>query len=933
MPYVVVDNFSGGLDSRRHVLNSKTGTMSVLKNAHVTRGGEIEKRKAFVQYADVSLTALGVETFGMEATADGIYVFGWEPAPPTMPTGIIYQQLRHPYSYPGDGIDPPTSDYPITKIVYSTVYGGKTFVIAEFGNSGPVLYGSLSSNRMAFYDGVAIEDWYEGFCFKKENVIQYDIGEAATDILNRFVSYFPVGGYTATGSYYDDVPTGALSTWVLDVTGPIGKPFTLTSNIEGVFDGGSFEYPLAPTVVTTQAHKVEVAETLSKGSFSIIGGKESPAEARRGTRYLNSPSLPGIRSIRVGATSPTAADGLDLIGWGGATGLKYNSFPPNETTGGNGGALYWNIRKAINENTTAGIGHGYSSYWAWCGKNWSGADPSDIWIYAPAFQGSLANGQLVQIEFDSDPTGVGSLSDFIDVSTIAVSPYNATRFIATYGVLQGGSFNRINSIKVDGIEVLGTPVSWLTSHSATAAAVTAQINAYTSSPEYVATTTDGSKVVLTAGPGTGKTPNGRTISVEVEGTIIVSGITSMSGGIDTVAAIPQITRVSFYPNYNFLVKAGGKYGLTIVDPDNPSVPIIVGASRVAGKSPGSSVTYKSKEYAAVGSTLYFSAVNDATKWDIYDTGSGFIDMSNNFGGREDITGMGVYQNYLAVFNRRSVQLWSMDVDPANNSQVQIIANTGALAPNSIVSVGSIDLLYLADNGVRSLRARENTDTAFSSDIGSAIDSIVISHMEELDTTNYGSLGYDTKYTAKAIIEPIDGRYWLSLGGKIYVLSYFPGSNISAWSIYETDQWDVVTEMVTREDKVYIRDEVGKIYIYGFDLNAPNIDDRNNIYDSSQVVVELPYLDGNKPATYKEAKGIDMTCAGEWKVYLGFDHTNPSARDLVATVTQPTFALGKVTATGAGTHFGPRFVHQSAGPALLANFIVHFDEMHSKHDAG
>ena len=931
MPYVVVDNFSGGLDSRRHVLNSKTGTLSVLKNAHVTRGGEIEKRKAFVQYADVSETALGVETFGMEATADGIYVFGWEPAPPTMPTGIIYQQLRHPYSYPGDGIDPPTSDYPITKIVYSTVYGGKTFVIAEFGNNN--VYGpALSSNRMAFYDGVAIEDWYEGFCFKDEHVIQYDLGEAATDILNRFVSYFPVGNYTATGSLFEDLPTGALEAWVLDVTGPIGKPFTLTSNIEGTY--ATINVDLAPTVVTTQVHKVEVPETLSKGSFSITGGAIAAANIYQTGRNLDAAALPGIRSIRVAATAASAADGIDLIGWGGATGLKYNTYTPPYTTGSNCGSLYYNIAKAINDNTTAGIAHGYSAVSYRRCQN-KGNDTNDLIIYAPPSEGSTANGFLLQIEFDANPTGVTVLNEFINVATIATSPYNASKFIATYGTLSGGFFNRVNSVKVDGIEVLGTPVSWENSHGATAAAVAVQINAYTSSPEYVATTTDGSKVVLTAGSGTGKTPNGRIISVETEGTVVISGITSMSGGVDTVAAIPQITRVSFYPTGNFLypVKAGGKYGLTIVDPDNPSVPIIVGASRVAGKSPGSTVTYKSKEYAAVGSTLYFSAVNDATKWDIYDTGSGFIDMSNNFGGREDITGMGVYQNYLAVFNRRSVQLWSMDVDPANNSQAQIIANTGALAPNSIVSVGSIDLLYLADNGVRSLRARENTDTAFSSDIGSAIDSIVISHMEELDTTNYGSLGYDTKYTAKAIIEPIDGRYWLSLGGKIYVLSYFPGSNISAWSIYETDQWDVVTEMVTREDKVYIRDEVGKIYIYGFDLNAPSIDDRNNIYDSSQVVVELPYLDGNKPATYKEAKGIDMTCAGEWKVYLGFDHTNPSARDLVATVTQPTFALGKVTATGAGTHFGPRFVNQSAGPALLANFIVHFDEMHSKHDAG
>ena len=73
MPYVVVDNFSGGLDSRRHVLNAKTGTASVLKNAHITRGGEIEKRKAFNLF--LSHSTLGYATFGLEAASDGIHVF------------------------------------------------------------------------------------------------------------------------------------------------------------------------------------------------------------------------------------------------------------------------------------------------------------------------------------------------------------------------------------------------------------------------------------------------------------------------------------------------------------------------------------------------------------------------------------------------------------------------------------------------------------------------------------------------------------------------------------------------------------------------------------------------------------------------------------------------------------------------------------------
>lgn len=891
MPYVVVDNFSGGLDSRRHVLNSKSGTLSKLVNAHVTRGGEIEKRKAFVEGSVLDLD--DEVTFGMEATNEGVYVFCRDPyeggprwVGGDLNTPLIFQHLAHP-EFP---------DYfKLRGVTYSTVYGGKPFVIAEFGAESEGSY-TVSVHRIAFYDGVAVKDWYEGYTNTPDDYVSF---------VSRFVSYFPVSGYSAS------VGPG-LEPFDFSITGPAGRPFTVTVNTD--FGG-------EPTITTTQTSSASVPETLSKGSFSVTGGSITSAYAYRGTRYLAAASLPGIRSIRIGASSATAANGLDLIGWGAVTGLKYNTVTPTETTGSDGGSLYWNIRKAINENTTSGIAHGYSARWAW-GGNWSGNDPNDLWIDAPSSHGSTANGLLVQIEFDSNPSGIGSLAEFIDTATIAVSPYDASRYIATFGVLANGSFNRVNSVKVDGIEVLGLPVSWSSSHGETATAIATQINTYTSSTEYTASVTDGSKVVLAGASGTGKSPNGKVINVSTEGNIVISGITSFSGGVDTVSEVSQVTKVDLTPialATAYVIDEDKKFSLTIVDPANPSAPIIVGASRVAGKSPNFSVTYKAKEYAGVGSTLYFSAVNDATKWDIYDTGSGFIDMSNNFGGREDLTGAGLYQNRLAVFSRRNIQLWAMDADPAQNTQVQVLANTGCIAPDSVVSVGSIDLLYLADNGVRSVRARENTDTAYASDIGSPIDSIVIDHVASIDPGE--------SYNSKAIIEPIDGRYWLAIKDKIFVLSYFPGSNIAAWSTYEPGF--TVDEMVSREDKVYVRSG-NTIYVYG--TQGSIVTDENG-YDDCEVIVELPYLDGNKPATYKEVKGMDATVEGNWEISMGFDHTNPDARDPVMRPTGPTFALGKIPATGVGTHFGLRLTNEATGYARLANIIVHYDEMHSKHDAG
>jgi hypothetical protein len=55
-----------------------------------------------------------------------------------------------------------------------------------------------------------------------------------------------------------------------------------------------------------------------------------------------------------------------------------------------------------------------------------------------------------------------------------------------------------------------------------------------------------------------------------------------------------------------------------------------------------------------------------------------------------------------------------------------------------------------------------------------------------------------------------------------------------------------------------------------------------------------------------------------------DPISPEARDLVATISQPTFTLGRIQATGMGTHVGVRMVNQSSGYARIANLITHFD---------
>lgn len=83
-----------------------------------------------------------------------------------------------------------------------------------------------------------------------------------------------------------------------------------------------------------------------------------------------------------------------------------------------------------------------------------------------------------------------------------------------------------------------------------------------------------------------------------------------------------------------------------------------------------------------------------------------------------------YQNRIAIFSRNSIQIWIIAVDPANNTFQQTVENTGALSARSVLQYGNIDVFYLNDQGVRSLRARDSSNAPAVNDVGVAIDSFL-----------------------------------------------------------------------------------------------------------------------------------------------------------------------------------------------------------------
>ena len=71
MPYFLIQDFSQGLDARKSPATLPAGSLRYANNVHVTRGGELEKRKAFVP-----IVTLPPGSVGLASDRDALIVFG-----------------------------------------------------------------------------------------------------------------------------------------------------------------------------------------------------------------------------------------------------------------------------------------------------------------------------------------------------------------------------------------------------------------------------------------------------------------------------------------------------------------------------------------------------------------------------------------------------------------------------------------------------------------------------------------------------------------------------------------------------------------------------------------------------------------------------------------------------------------------------------------
>jgi hypothetical protein len=352
----------------------------------------------------------------------------------------------------------------------------------------------------------------------------------------------------------------------------------------------------------------------------------------------------------------------------------------------------------------------------------------------------------------------------------------------------------------------------------------------------------------------------------------------------------------------------GGYFTTFEDTTNKQVVYNKGAlvKDVNGRS---AKLYGSKMYLGDGPNLRFSDILDPGSWDPTkdpNEGAGFIDVSKAELFGTSIAAVERYYDYLAVFGASNIQLWGMDPDPKKNALKQSVGNTGLYAPNAITAFANGDVLYLAQTGLRSLRARDASNYAMTADIGSPVDTYIRDRVRNLTP--------EQLKLVNGVVEPKTGAFWLTLGNEIMVFSFFPSSKIAAWSIFDAP--GDVDYIATNDYALALRcgDD---IYIYGGDYNQ-------SVFDDCEAIVQTPYLDAQKPATVKVFQGFDASVDGVWDVRYNLNPYLPDAWSNTATLTGETYTLQRLPMQGVGSHISLELRTKFSGKAKLSSLVVHFE---------
>ncbi len=175
MPYLVVQNFKKGLDSTAYELTAEAGSLVTLENAHLTRAGEIERRKRFELASTVPFPD---GTFGLQDSGTSLYTFGSGDLAAAVGamalasvTSLVYQRLQHPAVLEGAVYD--ATKHAMTAVPVSTSFGGVPWVAATYADG----------KTFVFEDGAVCSSFRNGIVLSAGTTLTI-IATHAADVIN-----------------------------------------------------------------------------------------------------------------------------------------------------------------------------------------------------------------------------------------------------------------------------------------------------------------------------------------------------------------------------------------------------------------------------------------------------------------------------------------------------------------------------------------------------------------------------------------------------------------------------------------------------------------------------------------------------------------------------------------------------------------------------
>lgn len=489
----------------------------------------------------------------------------------------------------------------------------------------------------------------------------------------------------------------------------------------------------------------------------------------------------------------------------------------------------------------------------------------------------------------------------LQANVAAVAEVAATGTITITGGSQNIGVNQITQVLIDGVNVLASPVDFQAGVIATAGSLAAAISG--SGLSNYSASSVGNIVTITAPAGTGATANGITVSSVNSGDVTAT-YANLAGGVTAVTAVAQVSQVAFGGTYEAL----DKFTITI------NATNYVATGRASGHMT-SAFVYKKRVYGVANSLLRYCAISAPTDWTTATpaSGSSFINMNSDSEGSERLTAIEQYQTYVGIWSRRQLRLYALNTDATTNTFIQTLQNTGTVAPRSVLAYGNTDVFYLDQTGIRSVKARDASNAAFVSDIGTKIDTYVKDYTLTISA--------ESVQRAFSIVDPVDGRFWLSIGAKIFVLSYYPSQQIQGWSHY--DMPGTVEGLVVAFNNIYVR--IGDtIYLYGgiTGQTYPNAGEQI-------ATVKTGFLSANEPANMKTIFGFDIACSNEWLTTCLPDPRDETKYVTIGRPYEPTYGDDNVAVDARGGLMAFEFVCSRAGAATLSSFTAHFNKDESR----